>query len=358
MNPKEPEDQKTRKPAEGCTPTTGGTDQTTNSPRLAMFSPSGKPQSGPSRQEIATRILVEVDWQSDELGYCQCPGVNRHTGRNAERDCRVILDGAPTIHCVHTSCRAEVAEANLLLRRRIGAEEAASGCPAPRIPTAVEFERRKRKVAAGDLRRRAKANREAILGAAVVDLDSLRASSPIPLPDDPFAEFRLFVGTLFHPDDIIWCGDKYDSGKPKHRRNFKPAREWLSLSRVIGPLTVPSTFKAGSESRSRANVVARRYLVVESDSLTKPQTLALFWWCRRYLKMRAIVDTGGKSLHGWFDVRGVSSRVIEELAMILPELGADPALFRDAQPCRLPGWQRTPGRFQRLLFLEGGLTNE
>jgi hypothetical protein len=92
-----------------------------------------------------------------------------------------------------------------------------------------------------------------------------------------------------------------------------------------------------------------RFLVVESDTLSKAEIAAVFGWCRQFLSLRGIVDTGGKSLHGWFDYPTTAQ--LHELRGILPRLGCDPALFKPSQPCRLPGARRGE-RVQSLLYLD------
>ena len=71
-------------------------------------------------KHIASSLLGGVDWQSAVSGYCRCPGEAQHTHRTAKKDCRVNVDGAPTIHCFHASCAPIVAEANKRLRRELG----------------------------------------------------------------------------------------------------------------------------------------------------------------------------------------------------------------------------------------------
>lgn len=87
------------------------------------------------RQRIASALLGEVSWTNGERGYCECPGKARHTGENADRDCEVHLDGAPTIHCFHNSCHPVVEAMNRELRSQIGKAEAprepASGSVSP-----------------------------------------------------------------------------------------------------------------------------------------------------------------------------------------------------------------------------------
>ena len=116
-----------------------------------------------------------------------------------------------------------------------------------------------------------------------------------------------------------------------------------------GQFTCPGVFKCGIHSRSNHNVLLRRYLVVESDVLTKDQIGGVFSWCQQFMRLRAVVDTAGKSLHGWFAAPGAEAE--KELKAILPELGCDPSLFKVAQPCRRPGAARD-GKTQALLYLD------
>jgi hypothetical protein len=81
------------------------------------------PSSGESRRVIAEHQFGKIEWQSEMLGYCQCPGIDLHTNGNAPKDCRVMLDGSPTIYCLHKSCLAAVEKANHELRSQIGKME-------------------------------------------------------------------------------------------------------------------------------------------------------------------------------------------------------------------------------------------
>src|SRR5215472_15294505 len=72
-------------------------------------------------RHVAARLLGAIDWQTEVSGFCRCPGEAMHTSANGKRDCRVNVDGAPTIFCFHASCVAAVAEANRRLRRELGA---------------------------------------------------------------------------------------------------------------------------------------------------------------------------------------------------------------------------------------------
>src|SRR5437879_2464889 len=72
-------------------------------------------------RQVATSLLGTIDWQTEVSGFCKCPGETIHTSHNGKKDCRVNVDGAPTIFCFHASCIAAVTEANRRLRRELGA---------------------------------------------------------------------------------------------------------------------------------------------------------------------------------------------------------------------------------------------
>jgi hypothetical protein len=226
----------------------------------------------------------------------------------------------------------------------------------PRRRTAAEVAAQKERENCQVLKLRAERSMTAILEKHCLDPADLWESSPIRLTDDPANDWRLLL-QLFKPSDVVWIGNKFSScadDKPESEKNrcrkfFRPVQEWLAHPATPAQFTCPSVFKCGSYSRSNNNVVLRRFLVVESDTLTKPEICAIFSWCRQFMRLRAVVDTAGKSLHGWFDAPGTAAE--RELKFILPGLGCDPALFKLAQPCRLPGAVRE-GKIQSLLFLD------
>src|SRR5512137_2786321 len=72
-------------------------------------------------RQVASQLLGAIDWQTEVSGFCRCPGEAFHTSANGKRDCRVNVDGAPTIFCFHASCAAAVAEATRRFCREMGA---------------------------------------------------------------------------------------------------------------------------------------------------------------------------------------------------------------------------------------------
>jgi hypothetical protein len=78
------------------------------------------------RQRIASDLLGEINWQSEVMGFCRCPAEHLHTNADNPRNCRVALDGSPTVFCVHNSCRGIIDAVNHELRSRIGKGEKAN----------------------------------------------------------------------------------------------------------------------------------------------------------------------------------------------------------------------------------------
>jgi len=301
--------------------------------------------------DLAETLLGPVEWIDAEHGFCACPGQLRHTKPSKARDCEIFLGGVPSLHCFHSSCQNEIDDANRRLRSALAtgtAQSADKGSRAARnfAETARQRERR----AFERLKARARNSKSQVLREYATDPAGLFEQSPCRLLEGPENDWRLLLG-LFRPADVVWIGNVMDSGTG-HEWNFRPVSEWLAQPRPPGPFTCPSVFKPGVCSRSKENVVSTPFLVVESDLLTKPEICAVFSWLRQFLSLRAVVDTGGKSLHGWFD-HPASPAVEGELKIILPPLGCDPAMFKPSQPCRLPGVKRGPG-VQALLYMDIG----
>ena len=80
-------------------------------------------------RQVASRLLGAIDWQTEVSGFCRCPGEAMHTSQNGKKDCRVNVDGAPTIFCFHASCAPAVAEANRRLRRLLAQDQWAIALP-------------------------------------------------------------------------------------------------------------------------------------------------------------------------------------------------------------------------------------
>lgn len=320
-----------------------------------------KPQSTsePTTKEIVAHFLPDVDWtKSPEYGTCRCPGEHMHSHRSTANDCRVYISGiVPTVYCVHQSCQSALAEANRKIREvwRLYQPE-----PDPAVLAAA----RQKAAARAEIEARAIAGKDKILKEFSWDF----AGQP-EIPNQTVC----FLFKLFKPDDIVWVGEPDQSGSEFWRDRFRPVykhveameKYWVADLNAEKHFTCASTFKPSSFSRGQAAVITTPYLIVEGDEVIgrAPETVlekaenrdgcaAIFKWLRDGcgMKLRAVVDSGNKSLHGWFEMP--SAERLEELKIVLPALGCDRAMFKPTQPARLPGVMRENGNLQRLLYLE------
>ena len=198
---------------------------------------------------VAECVLGRIDWRDGTTGFCHCPEEHLHTHQSGKRDCRVTLDGAPTLFCFHTSCLAFIEAKNHELRSAIGKAQAGASV-APYRPTAQDIERQRQREADEALRKRAANSLPQILSDYRIEERKFRASSPTPLDCSPHDDWKLHL-RLFPLDACIWIGPDVYS------KTFGKVWDWLASQQVPGQFTCPSLFKNDSESRSNENVIHR-----------------------------------------------------------------------------------------------------
>jgi len=175
------------------------------------------------------------------------------------------------------------------------------------------------------------------------------AESPI-RPVKKVDQWKQLLSVLYPDRDaVVWLGEFYDSGQPRHAAHFRAVADWLTLTDRPASRIAPATFLPGSYQRSGTAVATTPYIVVEADEaigrkpvtdrevkLNRRSNYALLKWLRDEtgLTLRAIIDTGNKSAHGWFEHPGEEQ--LSRLAMVAPGLGIDDLLSKPAQPVRLP----------------------
>ena len=349
--------------------------------------------------DIRRRIAGEILGAIDEAGYCTCPGRIHHASRNGKRDCRVRLDAAPTVYCVHTSCAGTLEEVNHRLRSRIASAEGAlergetpenrhpsgyEGCaPKPQPPAG-------RKVPAFDPSKLDLLTRHCRRD---ITLDWLAERSPVPVPSpaeqrsDGRATSRLFLDTLYRPDERVLIFTRFYSqgdflsvaGGESYRLADRPgvkavpselptgAKEgiWFLTAPVTGewkPLPDPEP-RMGR--RHEACVTRFPFLLLESDTAPEGQWLKAL--AQLPLAIVALYTSGGKSVHALVKVDCESKADFDSCRdvarAVLCPLGADGAAMTAVRLSRLPGCLRhgkneatgyrryDAPRLQRLVYL-------
>lgn len=300
--------------------------------------------------EFVYQVLGDVRKDaSSGAWFCTCPGQANHTGKNGPKDCRLYLEPTPHIHCFHQNCSAEVKTANA---RLTGFARSSDTHADKKARSALEKIMRLRSEELARISRRARYVRDYLLREFQWPYNAIKGASPVAIPpDDHAAQCRMLI-ECFESGDTIWVGELTASGQLRHGAYFRTREEWIAnCTPPPAPFICPATFRSGSHSRSNASLDTRRFLVVESDTLDRDRVGGIFRFLRDNvgLPLIAVVNTGGKSLHGWF--RYPDEKTLQELKAILPQLGCDPKMFTASQPARLPGFPRGRG-YQELVYCD------
>lgn len=301
------------------------------------------------RQHAAESIAGRIMWSSAKTGMTACP--LGHT-------CVVHIDDnpVPVFKCLHERCQEELRAWTLELQRQC---ELVGG---PRKETPEEKKARLLRQNQDKVMRRAESlfrryELPAILKTPEVTVAQWKEQSPHPLPQDRSAEWRLLVSGLYLRHDTLWMGDLHQTGSEFFTVSFKHVAEWLKKPYHPGAQICPGIFFPWNTNgeriyeRSKNLVRLRPYLVAESDTLRVGQFGSVVQHLRRKgMTLRALVSTGGKSVHAWFDNPFAHERHLKlspthelaerKLHATLRGLGCDPHMFNPNSTTRLPGCDR------------------
>lgn len=205
--------------------------------------------------------------------------------------------------------------------------------------------------------------------ATIRDEASICKASPIPITW-PHEEDAIHFLKVFPADALIFIGDRLEPGIVG--RNIRTAAEWINFFKkggkagpffIVNPLSgKPALTRTGDKEtyRGDGNIKSFRHCLIEFDNISREDQLA--FWSVIKLPIKALIDTGGKSIHGIIDVQKLAAvqtmedwqthikmRLYDE---ILIPMGVDGACKNPARLSRLPGCFRPgKGKMQRLLWL-------
>lgn len=186
--------------------------------------------------------------------------------------------------------------------------------------------------------------------------------------DDPSQQWRILIQGLFSLDSIIWLGSRYTS----EASNFHKVADVVRLDLADELLQRPcdcfalGCFVANAQKRRTEYLVGCDYILIESDELigkkaeddgereqNKRMSFAVIQWLNSYddMSLRAVYDTGGKSLHSIWDKP--PDETLKLLKPFCESLGIDSQPLTNATaPLRLPqsNHEKT-GKPAKLLYL-------
>jgi len=185
-----------------------------------------------------------------------------------------------------------------------------------------------------------------------VTIYDLHEQSPIiaKQPDRP----EYYLDALWHDNDLLCIAQ--DGPATAQTKTLAEWRENLHKCDLIVPSAMTSrtgTNKSGQPTaRALSNTCQRQHLVIEFDNGTMTEQASCLWHLKKYAPLVMVLHSGSKSLHGWYNVRGLDEEHIRQIHAYACTLGADPATFLSCQLVRLPAGIRGNGRKQNVAYFD------
>ena len=199
------------------------------------------------------------------------------------------------------------------------------------------------------------------------------AASKFPIPDSPQAMTRLFFETIYDLTDNVnvVCQHEISDGnkaRPLGGGKTLSADEWVkwidekgvaqsAAGAWIRPNPCAPKGSGGSGAYTDSDIVAFKFMLVESDVLPMEVQLALY--LKSKLAVAMMTTSGGLSAHAWVRIAAKDESEFSLLAgkilTALAPFGVDKANKNPSRLSRLPGAIRKIGAtgdgLQRLLYL-------
>jgi hypothetical protein len=187
---------------------------------------------------------------------------------------------------------------------------------------------------------------------------ALRETQPI---FDPAADTGLnardVLPALFYRDEFVCVGP---TSRSAIVRSLNATLSDAALQQFIVPNPMRGrsalNYRGKPSARCQNNTGLRRHLVIEFDSptLTKPIQAVLLSKLAQFVPLRLVIDSGGKSLHGWFRVDHLGLRDQARFFAVGCLLGGDPTRWDICGWLRMPGGMRqvegVPSIRQRIVY--------
>jgi len=195
---------------------------------------------------------------------------------------------------------------------------------------------------------------------------------PLPEPESKLTTIDL-LKTCFEPDEVVCIcnhiiSDDDERCRPASKGTFLKRDDWISNhftppissmwnspdSRGAYVRVNPCLDQSGTDS----GVAAFRHVLVEMDEKTKDEQWTILKDSK--LPMSVVIDSGGKSLHGWVRVDAANKEEWGERRDVvyrhLEAMGIDPKNKNASRFSRLAGVMRD-GKEQKLLAINVGSVN-
>lgn len=185
-------------------------------------------------------------------------------------------------------------------------------------------------------------------------LERLREASAVDAAEAAKAMPQWFLRALLGADPLICVGigvAKFQTD----RMGFFTEHELTQYEFVVPNAMSAPLGKRKSDGEMSAhtldNTGPRQNIVVEfDDGATLDEQAARHIWLSEFRKLRMVVFSGSKSLHGWYAATDeAEDRKFMDEAV---RLGGDPKTWLKSQFVRMPNGQRENGTIQRVEFFD------
>lgn len=160
---------------------------------------------------------------------------------------------------------------------------------------------------------------------------------------------------LFWADELVCYGPNKFSSAVTDPVNLAQFAEKMQFIVANPARALTGKTKEGKDSaRCQGNVAFRRYLVTEFDHMPdKADQARLLTLLAKLRHLVMVVDSGSKSLHGWFEAECAREGDCILFYGMATMLGADPTRWDVGGWVRMPGGVRDNGKRQNIVYWRG-----
>lgn len=159
--------------------------------------------------------------------------------------------------------------------------------------------------------------------------------------------------TLLYPETALLCCGASSSTFTTQPLSQWPAAQLASLQFIVPNPMLAKVGRTQSGKLSSHCLEAtgpRVYQVVEFDAGTFDDHAKILLYLGQYAPLAMVVHSGGKSLHGWFNVAGEPEASVQRFMELAVNLGADRATWTRSQFVRMPDGRRANGNIQKVVY--------
>lgn len=195
---------------------------------------------------------------------------------------------------------------------------------------------------------------EAIVAARPLCVADLWEESPVRLDGDT-PQTATVLPILFPGDPLLCVGSKFDffTEPLSVFADNAHALEQIVPSPMLAKYGMTKNGKRSEHSLEATG--PRRFIVIEGDkidgvAIPKDTQAAILLHLAERAPLALVVDSGGKSLHGWFFCAGADEGKLKRFFSYAVGLGADAGLWTRSQFARMPDGTRDNGQRQSILY--------